>query len=78
MAQQQQQWMRAQDTFIGLMDDGTERSVVKGDVLPASHELVSRDAGGTLFRPLDPEEPPAPKAKAAPAGKGATGGAADS
>jgi hypothetical protein len=52
---------QAQDTFVAVLDDGTEQRVVKGEVLPDSHELVRRDANcsGTLFRPLnlDGDEP---------------------
>jgi hypothetical protein len=46
---------QAQDTFVAVLDDGTERLVTKGEVLPDSHELVKRDAngGGALFRTLD-------------------------
>jgi len=67
---------QAQDTFVAVLGDGTERLVTRGEVLPDSHELVKRDADGAglLFRPLNidgDEEPPAkatsratPKAKA--------------
>lgn len=46
---------QAQDTFVAVLDDGTERLVTKGEVLPDNHELVRRDAKGTggLFKPLD-------------------------
>ena len=64
-----QRWMKAQDTFVAQLADGSQRFVTKGETLPASHELVKRDAGsGVLFRPLDAdeeEEAPEP-AKAAP------------
>jgi hypothetical protein len=62
---------QAQDTFVAVLGDGTERLVTKGEMLPDSHELVKRDAkgSGALFRPLNidgDETPgkPAPKAKA--------------
>lgn len=47
--------MQAQDTFIAVMDDGTEQLVTKGQVLPDGHELVKRDVKGSglLFRALD-------------------------
>ena len=71
--------MQAQDTFVAVLNDGTERLVAKGEVLPDSHELVKRDAkgAGLLFRPLDLGEeppkaaPPAPKAAAAASAKAA-------
>jgi hypothetical protein len=58
---------QAQDTFVALLDDGSERLVAKGEVLPDSHELVKRDqkGSGTLFRPLNLEGDDAP-AKARP------------
>ena len=53
---------QAQDTFVAVLDDGTERLVTRGEVLADSHELVKRDAkgGAGLFRPLDidGDEPP--------------------
>jgi hypothetical protein len=56
---------QAQDTFVGVLDDGSERLVTRGEVLPDSHELVKRDqkGAGTLFRALnvDGDEPPAAK-----------------
>lgn len=63
------QWMKAQDTFIAVLGDGTERLVAKGETLPANHELVKRDAKGSgqLFRPLDAgeeEQQPAKPARA--------------
>ena len=62
-----QQWMRAQDTFVAVLADGTTAFVSKGDTLPDSHELVKRDAGsGILFRALDAGEDKAP-AKSEPA-----------
>jgi len=53
--------MQAQDTFVAVLDDGTERFVVKGDPFPDNHELVKRDLAASkdnptrtpLFRPLD-------------------------
>jgi|HubBroStandDraft_2_1064218.scaffolds.fasta_scaffold128048_3 hypothetical protein len=56
-----QRWMRAQDTFVAQLGDGTQAFVTKGDTLPDTHELVKRDADGSgiLFKPLDePEEAP--------------------
>jgi hypothetical protein len=65
---------QAQDTFVAVLKDGTERLVAKGEVLADSHELVKRDrdGAGVLFRALDVDgdEPaaktsrPAAKAKA--------------
>ncbi len=53
---------QAQDNFVAVLKDGSERFVAKGEVFPDSHELVKRDqaASGLLFRPLDlgEEEPP--------------------
>ena len=67
---------QAQDTFVAVLDDGTERLTVKGDVLPDSHELVKRDqaGSGTLFRPLNIDgeaEADAPKPKPRTARKAA-------
>ena len=57
---------QAQDTFVGVLQDGSERLVTRGEVMPDSHELVKRDqkASGLLFRPLnvDGDEPPPAKA----------------
>jgi len=66
------EWMVAQDTFSCDLDDGSSMSVVKGQHLRASHEVVAKDAGrGVLFRPLDQGEPeeekPAPAKSAAKA-----------
>lgn len=63
--------MQAQDTFVAVLDDGTERFVAKGDVLPDGHELVKRDrkGSGLLFKPLDlgdEDEAPKSTAKAEP------------
>lgn len=59
---------QAQDTFVAVLADGSERLVTRGDVLADSHELVKRDAkgGAGLFRPLniDGEEPAAKASKA--------------
>lgn len=56
------------DTFIAVLDDGTERFVTKGEIFPDSHELVKRDQAGTgqLFRTVDLGEDEAP-AKSQPA-----------
>jgi hypothetical protein len=66
-----QRWMKAQDTFVAQLADGSQRFVSKGETLPASHELVKRDQAGdgVLFRPLDAdeEETVAPAPKSAPA-----------
>lgn len=56
---------QAQDTFIAVLDDGTERLVTKGEVFADGHELVKRDlkGSGMLFRKLDlgeEEAAPAP------------------
>lgn len=76
--------MQAQDTFIAVLADGTERLIAKGQVLPDGHELVKRDAkgAGVLFRPLDLGEDDAgakPPAKPAPksAARAAAGTAKD-
>ena len=67
---------QAQDTFIAVLEDGTERLVTKGEVLPDSHELVKRDVKGSgmLFRPLnvdgDEDEKPVPRARVTAALKG--------
>lgn len=57
---------QAQDTFVAVLDDGTERLVTKGEVLPDSHELVKRDSrgAGLLFRPLNIDGDEEPSAKA--------------
>lgn len=66
---------QAMDTFVAVMDDGSERLVTRGEMLPDSHELVKRDAKGSgiLFRPLNidgddvvPAKSAPPKAAAAP------------
>lgn len=52
---------QAQDTFVAVLNDATERFVAKGEVLPDKHELVLRDQAASkdnpdrtpLFRPLD-------------------------
>ena len=60
---------QAQDTFVAVLDDGTERLVTRGMVLPDSHELVKRDQAGSrlLFAPLnvDGDEPAEAKSRAA-------------
>ena len=60
--------MRAQDTFVAQLDDGTMAFVTKGDTLPGTHELVKRDldGSGVLFRPLDGDAETADEPKAAP------------
>ena len=67
-------YYQAQDTFVGALDDGTERLVTKGEPLPESHELVKRDVAAgkgnpgrvPLFRVLDAGEPvPPARSKAA-------------
>lgn len=57
---------QATDTFVGILEDGSERLVAKGEVLPDSHELVKRDAkgSGTLFRKLDLDDAPAERKRA--------------
>jgi hypothetical protein len=65
---------QAQDTFVGVLGDGSERTVTRGDVLADSHELVKRDLAASkdnpgrspLFRPLDidGDEPAAKASKA--------------
>lgn len=60
---------QAQDTFVAVLADGTERLVTKGDMLPDSHELVKRDAkgAGTLFKPVNIDGDEEPRPKSAPA-----------
>lgn len=62
----------ATDTFVAVLGDGTERTVVKGQPFPDRHELVLRDqdpktGSGSLFRDVnygeDDEKPP-PKSEA--------------
>lgn len=57
---------QATDTFVAILADGSDRLVVKGEVLPDSHELVKRDAKGAggLFRTLDLGDEDAPKSTA--------------
>jgi hypothetical protein len=67
--------MQAQDTFVATLEDGTEMRVTRGQVLPDGHELVKRDASGTLFKPLDlGEETPAAKPKTSRATKSSSSG----
>jgi len=42
---------QAQDTFVAVLKDGTERLVKYGEVLADSHELVR--SAPNLFRTLD-------------------------
>lgn len=69
---------QAQDTYVAVLADGSERLVTRGDVLADSHELVQRDLAASkdnpgrvpLFLPLnidgdEPKAKPAAKAKAA-------------
>jgi hypothetical protein len=60
---------QAMDTFVAVMDDGSERLVTKGEMLPDSHELVQRDSkgAGVLFRTLNIDGDDMPPAKSAPA-----------
>ena len=63
---------QAQDTFVAVLGDGTERFVTRGEVFPDSHELVKRDAAGAgmLFRDLDlGEDEPAVRPRAPRGGK---------
>ena len=66
---------QAMDTFIAILDDGSDRVVHRGEVFPDGHELVKRDAAGSgmLFRPLDlgDDDPKPAKKTAAPAAKAA-------
>jgi hypothetical protein len=64
-----QRWMKAMDTFVAQLKDGSQVFVSKGDTLPDSHELVKRDqaGGGLLFRALDTGEEPPPKSQPAKA-----------
>jgi hypothetical protein len=66
---------QAQDTFVAEID-GIPLRVAKGEVLSDSHPLVKLDqaGAGVLFRPLDLEDGPAPKAKAAKPSPAAAGG----
>ena len=59
---QQAQWMVAQDTFAADLESGSAITVVKGQHLLSTHEVVKLDAGrGILFKPAETgeEEPPA-------------------
>lgn len=79
-------YVRAQDTFAADFEDGTSARVVKGDVLPDSHELVKRDLSAAaaaakagvervaLFAPLeggDDDEADAADSKPAKAARAA-------
>lgn len=55
------EWVQAQDTFNADLADGSQLTVTKGELLPAGHEVVKLDVSGTLFRPFDTGEQPAPK-----------------
>lgn len=71
---------QAQDTFVAVLDNGTERLVTKGEPFSDSHELVKRDLAASkdnpartpLFLPLnldgDDEKPPAPRGRASRGG----------
>jgi hypothetical protein len=67
---------QAQDTFVAVLEDGSEQLVTKGEVLPDSHELVKRNAkgGGTLFQPLNIDGDDAPKTRATSRAKGKSNG----
>ena len=73
MAQQQPQWMVAQDTFSGDLPDGSGFTVLKGQHLLSTHEVVKLDQGrGVLFKPLELAPGEEPVIKPAPsAAKGA-------
>lgn len=53
--------MQATDTFVGVLEDGSERVVKKNEPFPEDHELVRRDRDASksnpgrqpLFRPMD-------------------------
>ena len=71
-----QRYRKAADTFVAMLDDGSQRFVTKGETLPENHELVAqmlkRDQEGAdaVWRLLDPGETEAPKSEpeaAAPA-----------
>jgi hypothetical protein len=57
-------WLKADDTFVATLDNGTECFVAKGQPFHDSHELVRRDAAAQkanpgrtpLFRPLEEAE----------------------
>lgn len=59
-------WVRASDTFVGDLDDGTPIPVKAGDVFQENHRLVlqmrKRDRSGAdrLFAPLDTGEEEGP------------------
>ena len=63
------QWMVAQDTFAGDLESGAAFTVLKGQHLLSTSEVVKLDGGrGVLFKPLDlgGEEPPS-KSESEPA-----------
>ena len=71
---------QAQDTFIAVLKDGTERRVAKGEPFSDRHELVIRDQEAQranpdrtpLFAPMDLDEEVAPaKPRTAAKAKGA-------
>jgi hypothetical protein len=56
---------QAQETFVAELDGGPV-VVQKGAVFGDSHPAVKLDKGrGLLFKPLDVDEKPAPKGRAA-------------
>jgi hypothetical protein len=68
------QWHQSQDSFVAELGDGSQLRVMKGDLLPAGHELVRRDAdcSGTLFRPLDVGDDDAQPARSPVKGRAVT------
>ena len=56
---------QAQETFVAELSSGP-LVVAKGQVFADAHEVVRLDAGrGQLFKPLELDEKPAPKGRAA-------------
>jgi hypothetical protein len=61
-------WYAATDTFVAVLDDGSDKLVTKGEPFQEGHELVKRNldpkkGDGSLFRLMDTGED-APKSDA--------------
>lgn len=55
----------AQDTFVAEREDGAQVRVARGQAFPDGHPLVKLDqaGAGVLFKLMETEDEPAPKAK---------------